>query len=116
MPVISSNLPTSTPPITDDNSISVYIDVEDGQQIVVGGIIRKKQKQEENKLPILGDIPLLGRLFKKTETLIEDAEIVIIITPHIVDIKNPDDLEKLREKADNWQDNGTIQMETETDE
>ncbi len=103
-------------PITDDNSISVYIDVEDGQQIVVGGIIRKKQKQVENKLPILGDIPLLGRLFKSTETAVEDTEIVIIITPHIVDIKNPDDLEKLKEQADNWQSNGTIQKETQTDE
>ena len=103
-------------PITDDNSISVYIDVEDGQQIVVGGIIRKKQKQVENKLPILGDIPLLSRLFKSTETAIEDAEIVIIITPHIVDIKNANDREKLKEKADNWQSNGTIQMEMETDE
>ncbi len=105
-------------PITDDNSISVYIDVEDGQQIVVGGIIRKKQKQVESKLPILGDIPLLGRLFKSTETAIEDTEIVIIITPHIVDIKNPDDLEKLKEKADDWQSNGTTEkekMEKETD-
>ena len=102
-------------PITDDNSISVYIDVEDGQQIVVGGIIRKKQKQVENKLPILGDIPLLGRLFKSTETAIEDTEIVIIITPHIVDIKNPNDLEKLKEKADDWQSNGTIQKEEETE-
>ena len=100
-------------PITDDNAISVHIDVEDGQRIVVGGIIRKKQKQVENKLPILGDIPLLGRLFKSTETAIEDTEIVIIITPHIVDIKNPDDLEKLKEKSDNWQSNGTIQKETE---
>ena len=103
-------------PITDENSISVYIDVEDGQQIVVGGIIRKKQKQVESKLPILGDIPLLGRLFKSTETALEDTEIVIIITPHIVDIKNPDDLEKLKEKADNWQSNGASQKETETDE
>ena len=98
-------------PITDDNSISVYIDVEDGQRIVVGGIIRKKQKQVESKLPILGDIPLLGRLFKSTETAIEDTEIVIIITPHIVDIKNPDDLEKLKEKADDWQSNGTTEKE-----
>ncbi|MCG9130766.1 hypothetical protein J5I95_03700 [Candidatus Poribacteria bacterium] len=99
-------------PITDDNAISVYIDVEDGQRIVVGGIIRKKQKQVENKLPILGDIPLIGRLFKSTETAMEDTEIVIIITPHIVDIKNPDDLEKLKEKADDWQNNGSIEMET----
>lgn len=103
-------------PITDDNSISVYIDVEDGQQIVVGGIIRKKQKQVENKLPILGDIPLIGRLFKNTETAVEDTEIVIIITPHIVDIKNPKDLEKLKEKADNWQSNGTTRMQEETSE
>ena len=103
-------------PITDDNSISVYIDVEDGQQIVVGGIIRKKQKQVENKLPILGDIPLIGRLFKNTETAVEDTEIVIIITPHIVDINNPEDLEKLKEKAQDWQNNGATESEKEAGE
>ena len=103
-------------PITDDNAISVYIDVEDGQQIVVGGIIRKKQKQVENKLPILGDIPLIGRLFKNTETAVEDTEIVIIITPHIVDINNPEDLEKLKEKAQDWQNNGATESEKEAGE
>ena len=93
-------------PITDDNTLSVYIDVEDGQQLVVGGIIRKKQKEVENKVPILGDIPLLGRLFKSTETEVQDTEIVFIITPHIVDIQNPLDIEKLKQKSDNWQKNG----------
>ena len=93
-------------PITDDNTLSVYIDVEDGQQLVVGGIIRKKQKEVENKVPILGDIPLLGRLFKSTETEVQDTEIVFIITPHIVDIQNPTDIEKLKQKSDNWQQNG----------
>ena len=116
MPATSLSLLISNAPITDDNAISVYIDVEDGQQIVVGGIIRKKQKQVESKLPILGDIPFIGRLFKNTETAVEDAEIVIINYPHIVDIKNPEDLEKLKEKADNWQNNGPTQMETETPE
>ena len=79
----------------------------------MGGIIRKKQKQVENKLPILGDIPLIGRLFKNTETAVEDTEIVIIITPHIVDIKNPEDLEKLQEKAQDWQNNGSTGKEME---
>ncbi|MXY27517.1 type II and III secretion system protein, partial [Candidatus Poribacteria bacterium] len=86
------------------------------QQLVVGGIIRKKQKEVENKLPILGDIPLIGRLFKNTETAIEDTEIVIIITPHIVDIKNPEDIEKLKEKAQDWQNNGSTGKESEREE
>ena len=103
-------------PITDDNAISVYIDVEDGQQIVVGGIIRKKQKEVETKLPILGDIPLIGRLFKNTETGVENTEIVIIITPHIVDIKNPEDMEKLKEKSQDWQNNGSREKGTEIEE
>ena len=98
-------------PITDDNSLSVYIDVEDGQQLIVGGIIRKKQKQVENKVPILGDIPLLGRLFKSTETEIQDTEIVFIITPHIIDIKNPEDLEKLKQKEEDWRKNGQTDLD-----
>ncbi len=98
-------------PITDDNSLSAYVDVEDGQQLIVGGIIRKKQKQVENKVPILGDIPLLGRLFKSTETEVQDTEIVFIITPHIFDIKQPDDIKKQKQIADDWQKNGKSDIE-----
>ncbi len=98
-------------PITDDNSLSAYVDVEDGQKLIVGGIIRKKQKQVENKVPFLGDIPLLGRLFKSTETEVQDTEIVFIITPHIFDIKQPDDIEKQKEIADDWQKNGMEDLE-----
>ena len=57
-------------------------------------------------MPILGDIPLLGRLFKSTETVVEDTEIVFIITPHIVNIKNPEDIKKLRQTEDEWRKNG----------
>ena len=92
-------------PITETSSISAYIDVEDGQQIVVGGMIKSKQQAVENKVPILGDIPFFGRLFKSTETVTENSEIVIIITPHIVDIRNPEDLEKLKKQTDEWRNN-----------
>ncbi len=98
-------------PITDDNTLSAYVDVEDGQQLIVGGIIRKKQKQVENKVPILGDIPLLGRPFKSTATEVQDTEIVFIITPHIIDIKNPEDIKKLKQKEDDWKKNGMNEFE-----
>jgi type II secretory pathway component GspD/PulD (secretin) len=65
----------------------------------------------ENKVPILGDIPLLGRLFKSTETEVQDTEIVFIITPHIIDIKNPEDIKKLRQKEDDWRKNGMKDIE-----
>jgi len=92
-------------PITEDSSISAYIDVEDGQRIVVGGMIKQKQQKIESKMPVLGDIPFLGNLFRRTETVTENSEIVIIITPHIIDIKNPDDLRRLEEQAKEWRSN-----------
>ncbi|HIE27684.1 TPA: hypothetical protein EYP66_10390 [Candidatus Poribacteria bacterium] len=88
-------------PITEDSSISAYVDVEDGQSILIGGMIKSKQQDIEYKVPFLGSIPLIGRLFKKTETAMEDSEIIMIITPHIVDIKSSEDkarLEQLRQE------------------
>ena len=93
-------------PITEINEISAYIDVEDGQQIVVGGIIRSSQQEIESKVPILGDIPFIGGLFKKTATETKNAEIVMIITPHIIDIRNPEDRVKLGVQAEKWRNNG----------
>ena len=100
-------------PITEDSSISAYIDVEDGQQIVVGGMIKSKQQEIENKVPILGDIPFIGRIFKRTEKVSENSEIVIIITPHIVDIKNPEDLDKLRKETEKWRSNNDQEESTQ---
>jgi len=88
-------------PLTEDSTVSAYIDVEEGRSILIGGMIKSKQQNKEKKLPLLGSLPLVGKLFKQTETVVEDSEIVMIITPHIVDIKNPEDvrrLDELREK------------------
>jgi len=84
-------------PLTEDSSVSAYIDVEEGQSILIGGMIKSKQQNKEKKLPLLGSLPFVGRLFAQTETVTEDSEIVMIITPHIVDIKNPKDVQRLDE-------------------
>ena len=84
-------------PLTENSSVSAYIDVEEGQSILIGGMIKSKQQNKDKELPILGSLPFVGRLFKQTETITEDSEIVMIITPHIVDIKNQADVERLEE-------------------
>ena len=96
-------------PITEDSSISAFIDVEDGQQIVVGGMIKEKRQQIESKVPILGDIPFIGGLFKKIATVVENSEVVIIITPHIIDIQNPEDYGRLEQQSEEWRLNGQNQ-------
>ena len=93
-------------PITEDSSISAFIDVEDGQQIVVGGMIKEKRQQIESKVPILGDLPFIGGIFKKMETVAENSEVVIIITPHIIDIQNPEDYGRLERQSEEWRQNG----------
>ena len=103
-------------PITEDSSISAYIDVEDAQTIIVGGMIKEKRQQIESKVPILGDIPFIGGLFKKTETVAENSEIVIIITPHIIDIRNPGDRGRLQKQADEWRSNGQDGADGEQEE
>jgi len=93
-------------PITETNTISAYVDVEDGEKVVVGGMMRETRQEIESKVPILGDIPFIGRLFRKSQKVTENSEIVFIITPHIIDVTNPADLHKLYEETEKWQLNG----------
>jgi type II secretion system protein D len=88
-------------PVTSDSTVATYVDVEDGEQIVIGGMIRSEKKNVTHKIPILGSIPFLGRLFKKTEDIMEDTELLILITPHIIDINREEDRAVLKELQSN---------------
>jgi general secretion pathway protein D len=82
-------------PLVEDSSISTYIDAQDGQQIVIGGLKKQKRQEVEEKVPILGDLPLIGSFFKRTEDVTQDTEVVVVITPHIVDINDSVDRARL---------------------
>jgi type IV pilus assembly protein PilQ len=60
------------------------IRVRDGQTIVMAGIIQDQDRVDVTKVPILGDIPLLGRLFRRTNNSKERSELVVLITPQIL--------------------------------
>ncbi|MFQ5905199.1 MAG: secretin N-terminal domain-containing protein [bacterium] len=58
--------------------------VKDGETVVLGGFIREVEASSESGIPILKDIPLLGRLFKSTATSVDKRELVFFITPNII--------------------------------
>jgi len=57
--------------------------LNDGETIVIGGLIQEIESERESKIPILGDIPLIGALFTTTYKQTKKSEMLIYITPHI---------------------------------
>jgi len=72
-----------------ESKIDTVLSTANKKTIVIGGLIRDTISTKDTKTPILGDIPLLGIPFKKTEESTQKKELIIILTPTIVDLKNP---------------------------
>ena len=71
-------------PNKDQTNLNTVIMVQDGRTAVIGGILRNKNIEKRGTIPILGDIPVLGWLFKKTETSVDRRNLTIFITPRIM--------------------------------
>ncbi|OHD64129.1 MAG: hypothetical protein A2176_00610 [Spirochaetes bacterium RBG_13_51_14] len=72
------------PPKLGKRDIKTKVTVHDGKTIVVGGLISNKRDITESKVPILGDIPLLGWFFKHKSVNYKKTNLLVFITPHIV--------------------------------
>lgn len=72
------------PPDLNRRQLSAVVTVQDGERVILGGLISSKDSINENKIPLLGDIPILGWLFKYEEKLNSIEELVIVIEPHII--------------------------------
>ena len=71
-------------PIIDTTELITQVLVENGQTVVLGGVFQVSDVTNVTKTPFLGDIPYLGRLFKRTGVIQEKTETLIFITPRIV--------------------------------
>lgn len=58
--------------------------VKDGQTVVIGGLITSEDRNNLRKVPILGDVPLIGAAFSKINNVKDDMDLVIFITPHLI--------------------------------
>jgi len=71
-------------PSIDTRRIITQVLVNDGETVVLGGIYETERRDAEDKVPLLGDIPGLGRLFKRTNTTSNKRELLIFVTPKIL--------------------------------
>jgi len=81
--------------IVDRRETTTQLLVQNGQTVVISGIIRSQATDIVRKVPILGDIPILNLLFKSIEKGTEESELLIFITPAVVD--NPESAEQLNQ-------------------
>jgi type IV pilus assembly protein PilQ len=71
-------------PSIDTREIVTQVLVNDGQTVVLGGILETERRDAETKVPWLGDVPILGRLFKTTSKTDNKDELLIFVTPRIL--------------------------------
>ncbi len=90
-------------PVVDTRRVSTSLLLKDGQIVVIGGLRRQETTKEVDQIPILGDIPLIGLLFKYTNTVINNTELIVFLSPHIYKEGEPipeDAMSKFKEITD----------------
>jgi general secretion pathway protein D len=114
--VITATLNNQAGPTTSKRSASTTVVVKDRQTMVIGGLIRDNVTSTTSKVPFLGDIPILGWLFKSTTTSIDKANLMIFITPYI--INNEDDagdlVKQKNEEMDRWREEYRMEKKSST--
>jgi len=76
---------TMPPPIVDTRQADTIALVQDGDTVVIGGLRKEEVSQEISKIPLLSDIPILGALFKFEGEKIINSELIVFITPRVIE-------------------------------
>lgn len=94
--VVKSSTAQVGMPTTTKRQVTTKAIVQHGESVIVGGLIRDKYDETKSKVPLLGDIPIVGELFKHNYSTNDNSNIVIILTPYIIDVS--EDLTTLRKR------------------
>jgi general secretion pathway protein D len=83
-------------PITANRSAKTVVVVDDQQTVVIGGLMRDRSRDSESKVPFLGDLPLIGWLFKQRSKEVEKVSLLLVLTPYI--ISEAEDFQRIFER------------------
>ena len=75
-------------PDTKQKKISTVVTVNDGDTVILGGLISQNKSKDENGVPLLRDLPLIGGLFESEKDILKTTELVFVVTPHLIDGSN----------------------------
>lgn len=82
--------------ITSERTAKTVVVAHDQESVVIGGLVKDRVSTDESKVPLLGDIPLLGWLFKSQTKRTDKVNLVLVLTPYI--IRNPNDFYKIYQR------------------
>lgn len=71
-------------PVLDIREVDTVVRVDNGHMLVIGGLLKERTSDQVKKVPFLGDIPVVGHLFRQTDLITEQIELVIAIRPRVV--------------------------------
>ncbi|MGQ0629348.1 MAG: secretin N-terminal domain-containing protein, partial [Phycisphaerales bacterium] len=84
-------------PVITKREVKTIVTVKDGETVVIGGLIQDTEEMRMTKVPVLGDLPFVGGLFKSNEYSKTKTELLVLVTPRVVRSGQPGSVEKLRE-------------------
>ena len=70
--------------VTNERRIETRVNTRDGETVVLGGLIQDDVNEVISQVPILGDLPLIGRLFKKTKTTVSKKNLMVFLRPTVI--------------------------------
>jgi general secretion pathway protein D len=84
IPISSGPSGTIKAPVINSRAADTVVVTPDGQTVIIGGLIEDSKAEAESKVPILGDIPLLGNFFKRKAKTGAKTELLIFLTPYVI--------------------------------
>jgi type II secretory pathway component GspD/PulD (secretin) len=81
-----------TVPVIDKRTASTKVVIGNGQTLIIGGLIKDKTSKGQVKVPLFGDLPVLGHLFKSKKDMVQKTELLIFVSPTII---TPDQIARM---------------------
>lgn len=81
--------PTQSIPILETRQTSTVVRLRDGQTLLISGLIQEREQEVSKSVPYLADVPVMGALFRHTTKEKRRSELILLLTPRLVDIQEP---------------------------